>query len=542
MIRFFIILILIFPQIVAVSAETKTMENERSSLLVGAAVSTTLELQTEISSVSKTRLRTFHQIFPSTVFWSFFVLFGLLFLYDRSFKTGLYFSMFAFGAGCANFFAFQLVMTDSPNLIPWFERAFGLMLVFMILAGMRFLYAITYEKPPLTFKIFVGAGLGLGVWMSFFPADANFAAPTFTLVSVPEGLRAWMMRPKELRRKNDGAWIIGVGALPLFLSGVNQILILLGIEILVLAFDEVPTPFYAMLSLMFATAIYLARNFAQTNQSLRQKLSEVKSLSEKTLAQEVERVKLETENARKSKELEEARALQLSMLPKQTPDLPQYEIAVDMQTASEVGGDYYDFQVCENGDLVVAVGDATGHGLNAGTMVAATKSLFNAFGDNSSPLDFLRKATVALKKMGFSRMYMGLIIARFSGKKLHVAAAGMPPILIYRATEKTVEELPIKGMPLGSFVNFPYEGSVLTLDSGDAVLFLSDGMEEMFNEKREMFGHARINALFRAVGDQAAEKIIAKLQKAASEWQGDKSQDDDTTFLVVKMQPGALNA
>jgi len=90
----------------------------------------------------------------------------------------------------------------------------------------------------------------------------------------------------------------------------------------------------------------------------------------------------EAENERKTKELEEARQLQLSMLPEDLPNLPNLDIAVYMQTATEVGGDYYDFHVGMDGTLTVVVGDATGHGMKAGTMVTATKSLFNILAPN----------------------------------------------------------------------------------------------------------------------------------------------------------------
>jgi len=91
---------------------------------------------------------------------------------------------------------------------------------------------------------------------------------------------------------------------------------------------------------------------------------------------------LEAENERKSQELEEARELQLSMLPKELPQLPYLDIAVYMQTATEVGGDYYDFHVGLDGTLTVVIGDATGHGMKAGTMVTAAKSLFRSYASN----------------------------------------------------------------------------------------------------------------------------------------------------------------
>ncbi len=87
---------------------------------------------------------------------------------------------------------------------------------------------------------------------------------------------------------------------------------------------------------------------------------------------------IQAENERKTHELEKARRLQLSMLPKKLPRVPHLDIAVHMQTATEVGGDYYDFHVDESGRLTVVIGDATGHGLNAGTLVSVIKGLFVA--------------------------------------------------------------------------------------------------------------------------------------------------------------------
>jgi len=84
---------------------------------------------------------------------------------------------------------------------------------------------------------------------------------------------------------------------------------------------------------------------------------------------------IQAENERKTKELDEARQLQLSMLPKELPNLPNLDIAVYMQTATEVGGDYYDFQVGLDGTLTTIIGDATGHGMKAGTVVTITKRL-----------------------------------------------------------------------------------------------------------------------------------------------------------------------
>jgi ligand-binding sensor domain-containing protein len=110
-------------------------------------------------------------------------------------------------------------------------------------------------------------------------------------------------------------------------------------------------------------------------------------------ASEAERKVLEAEFSQKKKELDEARELQLSMLPKELPQLPNLDIAVYMKTATEVGGDYYDFHIGLDGTLTVVLGDATGHGMKAGTMVTTTKSLFNVLAPNPNIVETFHEMT-----------------------------------------------------------------------------------------------------------------------------------------------------
>ncbi len=125
----------------------------------------------------------------------------------------------------------------------------------------------------------------------------------------------------------------------------------------------------------------------------------------------------ETENERKTKELEEARQLQLSLLPKNLPELPHLDIAVYMKTATEVGGDYYDFHVAMDGTLTVVLGDATGHGMKAGTMVTAAKSLFNSYASNPDILFTFHEMSRCIKQMHFHMLSMCLAMLKISGDK-----------------------------------------------------------------------------------------------------------------------------
>ena len=261
-----------------------------------------------------------------------------------------------------------------------------------------------------------------------------------------------------------------------------------------------------------------------------QDITERKRAREQELRQKL----IEADNARKMKELEEARKLQLFMLPKSLPDVPDLDIAVYTKTAEEVGGDYYDFFIEDDGTLTLAFGDATGHGLRAGTMVTATKSVFNALATIADPVLFLQKTSAALLRLGLRRVYMALIFAKYCNGCLTLASAGMPYALVYRAKEKSIEPIILKGMPLGRFPDYPYQQQRVKLHKGDAVLLMSDGLADRFNERGETFGEDRVQYVFSQTAQLTPERAIAALVKAGEQWANGQPQNDDITFLIIK--------
>ena len=244
----------------------------------------------------------------------------------------------------------------------------------------------------------------------------------------------------------------------------------------------------------------------------------------------------EAENARKSKELEEARQLQLSMLPKEIPQLPNLDIAVYMKTATEVGGDYYDFHVAMDGTLTAVIGDATGHGMKAGTMVTSAKSLFNVLAPNTNIIETFHEMTRCLKLMKLEKLSMCMTMLKIAGNKLQMSAAGMPPSYIFRGDTGIVEEHLLEGMPLGTMDNFQYKIQDTTLSPGDTILLLTDGLPELQDENGDMFGYKRVRTLFEQVAEQEPEEIINQLKNDGSAWVNDQDPKDDVTFVVIKVK------
>ncbi len=262
--------------------------------------------------------------------------------------------------------------------------------------------------------------------------------------------------------------------------------------------------------------------------------AELREIQLKAQAAEAQALVLQAENDRQTRELEEARELQLSMLPDHLPDHPLLQIAAEMKTATEVGGDYYDYVVDEQGALTLVIGDATGHGANAGTMVTATKSLFNVLATEDDLLEVMQKSNRALKSMSLRKLYMALALVKFDNYRLELVGAGMPPALVYRAETGTVDEISLKGMPLGTFVDYPYDKQSTTLQPGDTVLLMTDGFPELFNGKGEMLGYRRARTLFQDVGDRSPQQILDHFLSAGSSWTNGAGRDDDMTFVVIK--------
>ncbi len=264
-------------------------------------------------------------------------------------------------------------------------------------------------------------------------------------------------------------------------------------------------------------------------------------LVENVIIEERRRHLIEAENNRRAHELEEARGLQLSMLPRAVPQLPNLEIAAYMKPATEVGGDYYDFHVGDDGTLTIAVGDATGHGLKAGTMVTAAKSLFETLAHTNDIPQIFNQSSRVLKRMNLRSLYMAMMIMKIKDNQLTVSVAGMPPMLIYRAATGCVEELALTGMPLGSVKEFPYKQQQLDLCVGDTLMSMSDGFPEMFNEAGEMIDYRRAKSLLEEIArHNSPQEIIDHFVRAGDDWAGTRPQDDDVTFVVLKVKDISL--
>jgi serine phosphatase RsbU (regulator of sigma subunit) len=138
-------------------------------------------------------------------------------------------------------------------------------------------------------------------------------------------------------------------------------------------------------------------------------------------------------------ELEAARQLQLSMLPQGKPELLDMDIAWEMSTATQVGGDYYDYTLSADSTLTLTLGDATGHGMQAGMLVTASKSLFQTLSENLNIVETFTTMSRSLNTMNLKRIGMAMNMIKIKDHTMQVSSAGIPPILLYRAATQVIE-------------------------------------------------------------------------------------------------------
>ncbi len=232
-------------------------------------------------------------------------------------------------------------------------------------------------------------------------------------------------------------------------------------------------------------------------------------------------------------ELRVARLIQQTLLPKETPALANWGLAATYQPAREVGGDFYDFLSLPDGRVGIVVGDVTDKGVPAALVMATTRSILRGAAQRqASPGEVLARVNELLHPDIPPNMVVTCLYAILDPATGYMLYANAGHDLPYRRHDGGVSEVRATGMPLGLMPGQSYDEHETILQSGDCVVFYSDGLVEARNEQREMFGSARLRALLAAWPEDGSPRLIQFLLDELAKFTGPGSKQDDDITLV----------
>jgi sigma-B regulation protein RsbU (phosphoserine phosphatase) len=246
------------------------------------------------------------------------------------------------------------------------------------------------------------------------------------------------------------------------------------------------------------------------------------------------------EKGRLERELQVARELQTSLLPRTAPQVPGWDFAARWQPAREVAGDYYDFIPGNSSDrLGLVIGDVTDKGMAAALFMALTRSTVRAcLARGATPAAGITMANELIVSDATNGMFVTLCYVQLdlvAGEVTYVNAGHNPP-LVYQAATGTWLTLTRTGMALGILEEASYGQRTLTLASGDFVLLYTDGVTDAFNPGGQDFGLRRLKAVVARHHDQPAARVLAALEQAVTEFTGASAQYDDKTLVIARRQ------
>lgn len=260
------------------------------------------------------------------------------------------------------------------------------------------------------------------------------------------------------------------------------------------------------------------------------------------IRKQVEAALREAETKRQVERLEHdlqiARSIQQSLLPKFRPDIAGFQVGGWNRSADDTGGDFYDWKRLPDGRWVMILADVTGHGIGPAILASVCRAYSRASFNNRDTLG----TTVVNINHSFAEdltperfaTFVAAVCDEGSGE-VELLSAGHGPLFIYDAEKQAFRYLDAQALPLGIL---PELGDVapvkITMKAGDIVLLITDGFFEWEDSAGEQFGTERLAEVVRRFSDREPETIITELYDAVLKFSHGTPQKDDLTAVLIK--------
>lgn len=243
--------------------------------------------------------------------------------------------------------------------------------------------------------------------------------------------------------------------------------------------------------------------------------------------------------ARMEAELDVAREIQFSMLPREFPSIPderEFDLHATLVPAREVGGDFYDFFMIDPDHLCFCVADVSGKGVSAALFMAVAKALMKSNAANElSPAAILSRTNDQLATDNQASMFVTvwLAILDLASGELRYANGGHNPPYLRRVDGELARLDRRHGPAVAAMEGVPFGEDQLTLRPGETILLYTDGVSEAKNQDGELYGESRlVESLGSIPFDSAAGTVNATVARVWK-YQGAAEQADDVTILAL---------
>ncbi len=245
---------------------------------------------------------------------------------------------------------------------------------------------------------------------------------------------------------------------------------------------------------------------------------------------------IETKNNQLMQELVFARKIQQKLLPSKAPELFNTEIAFIYKPMEEVGGDFFDFIMLREPNLIgIFISDVSGHGVPAALITSMIKTLLNTSGSNKvSPADlliYINNKIQGLTGGNFLTAFYGMYDVETKTLVYSRAAHNFP--IIIRSGE--IFPLEAKGQILGIMEKVYIEQEEVQLQSGDKVLFYTDGLSEAI-DKNEVEFEDKLMEIVIEHQNLPVEDFVNKIFYELSEHTGKKNFEDDVCIIAMHIK------
>lgn len=242
------------------------------------------------------------------------------------------------------------------------------------------------------------------------------------------------------------------------------------------------------------------------------------------------------EKGRMERELQVAREVQASLIPRDTPKVPGWDFAALWRPAREVSGDFYDW-IPSEARLGVVIADVTDKGMPAALFMANTRSLLRSVMNHPAPpseaLAGVNRLVCADSSSGMFVTLCFLQIDPQTGEVAYVNAGHNPPVYFHAASDR-FSELERTAIPLGLDSGQSFGQGSLRMEPGDFVLLYTDGVTEATNDALEEFGVTRLRRAVESKRRSDAAGLLEGLDQALTDFVGSSPPSDDVTIAIVR--------